>query len=216
MEDGVWRTIRGRRVFIKDGESPIDAFKNNINSSKKLINDDGTINEEVALKGANPKKGRMNCQRCVPTYNERLKGNDVTAKLSSEDINPNQKEDDFFAKNWDTIYEGIKDYRDWNRIFGGSGVKEIEYYLKQLGDKAVVQISFAYNRKSGAYGDGHTIIARNSGGKIKWEDPQNGRTDCRKWFIDNSLWGRTDYLRIDDKKVKAIYEDKIYEKGSGK
>lgn len=72
MENGVWRTIRGRRVFIAEGESPIDAFKKVLKKPKdnvlietasdyqdfiknnKLINNDGTINKEVALLGTNP------------------------------------------------------------------------------------------------------------------------------------------------------------------
>ncbi len=28
MEDGVWRTVSGRRIFIKDGQSLTDAMKN--------------------------------------------------------------------------------------------------------------------------------------------------------------------------------------------
>ena len=33
-ENGVWRTIRGRRVFIKDGQSVSDAFKNSFKKPK--------------------------------------------------------------------------------------------------------------------------------------------------------------------------------------
>lgn len=210
-EKGFWRTIRGRRVFIKDGESPIDAFKRSLNNQNKLLNEDGTVNKEVALKGTNPKKGKMNCQRCVPTYNERLKGRNVVAKLSAEDTNKNAT--DYFAKNWDTIYQGVRDYRDWEMVDKGSGVRQIEKLAKDSGDGAVVQVAFDWNRRSGGYGDGHTIVVRNDNGKIKWEDPQSGNMDYRDRFINGSIWGEwhTFYLRIDDKEIRSGVRDRILE-----
>ena len=36
MEDGVWRTVGGRRIFIKEGQSLSDAMKN----SGKFNNDE--------------------------------------------------------------------------------------------------------------------------------------------------------------------------------
>lgn len=228
-EKGVWRTIRGRKVFIKDGESPIDAFnrfyKNNknidpsfeINSigeykkyieNGKLVNDDGSINKKVALYGTNPDRftnSTGNCQLCVPTYLERLRGNDVIANPKDESI----------YKDWYKYYKGVESLSDWTRTTNSSGVRQITKDIKEAGDGAVFEIYFVYNERSKQKG-AHVFTGRNEKGKVIFENPQGVTTEFAENRIDYltqmSRWGKTRYLRIDDKELKDEYKEKIYRK----
>jgi hypothetical protein len=47
MEDGVWRTISGRRVFIKEGQSLSDAMKNSGKFKEKETNDYSDFSQSV-------------------------------------------------------------------------------------------------------------------------------------------------------------------------
>jgi hypothetical protein len=45
MEDGVWRTVGGRRIFIKEGQSLTDAMKD----SKKFNKDNSQLKNKISL-----------------------------------------------------------------------------------------------------------------------------------------------------------------------
>lgn len=229
MENGVWRTIRGRRVFIAEGESPIDAFKKVLKKPKdniliettsdykdfiknnKLINDNGTINKEVALLGTNPDRisnRTGNCQKCVPTYLERLRGNDVIA-------NPLSGPNDKVYNDWYKLYKGVNSINDWTQTSRSSGIRQITNDIKAARDGAVFEIYIAYNQKSGQSG-AHVFTGRNEKGKVIFENPQAvsskfafNRID---YITDKSIWGETIYLRIDDKELKDEYKNEIYRK----
>lgn len=214
-EKGFWRTIRGRRVFIVDGESPLDAYKKSIeNASNNLINKDKTINKKVALEGANPDrdkhvgKQRGNCSSCVPTYMERLRGNDVIANPQDEKV----------QSNWYKLYKGVDSYKDWTYVEGrNSGLRQITKDIKEAGDGAVFEVYIKYNRAYG--GDtAHVFSARNDGGKVIFENPQDYRISKGEsrvdYFKEKSMWGYTMWLRIDDKELKDEYKDRIYRKAN--
>ena len=68
MEDGVWRTIAGRRVFIKDGQSLTEAMRESgkfgksnsakLNNKKNLVNyikEQTNVNLEKAITEKQPK-----------------------------------------------------------------------------------------------------------------------------------------------------------------
>ena len=72
MEDGVWRTVSGRRIFIKEGESISEAMRNSGKFSKpsqtlsNYKNKDEFINyieDQTKIKLTNDKDNFMNNKR---------------------------------------------------------------------------------------------------------------------------------------------------------
>ena len=230
MENGVWRTIRGRRVFIKDGQSVSEAFKNLYKSVKEeseldnnntkfklknLINEDGTVNETIALYGTNPDKGQYNCQRTAAVYSKRLQGEDIVAKLSEKDLNSNNY--DIILQNSRTLFEGINSDKDWTWVSTkSSGIRQITKDIKNAGDGSIFLVRVAWNKNSGGYGSSHQFVGRNKGGKVIFEDPQNKTFDCMNYITKDSLWGSTAWVRVDGREIKKQYRSLIYEENKNK
>lgn len=103
MEDGVWRTISGRRVFIKEGQSLTDAMKNSgkFGSKRKFKNGYGE------------------------TSTEDTKGDDSLAKYMDKDGKILKEREKVHKEIIDKFFEGKTPVSDEEKTFymtgGGSG-----------------------------------------------------------------------------------------------
>lgn len=150
---------------------------------------------EQTLKECNPnyKKDRcwkINCQRCVPTYEMRARGYDVTAK-------PRLFEIDYLAFQPFEVWENAEIHSTH-----GNGIAEIEDFLRKNGDGTRVQI-IAINRFGSG---GHTLVGQINDGVVSFIDPQDGNTDMRRYFT----YVKPDsvkFCRIDNAKVSSLILD---------
>ena len=123
----------------------------------------------------------INCQRCVPTYEMRRRGYDVTAFPK---LDPN----DYLCRHPFDVWENP----DVTRT-AGSGKESIVERMSEWGDGARAQIVVVWR----GVPSGHTFIAENVGGEVRFIDPQTGDEDVSRYFnrvADN----QTLFCRIDD------------------
>lgn len=158
-----------------------------------------TINEEHSgvydLKKTNPKyrqnsKWSINCQRCVPTYEMRRRGYDVTAK-------PCRKSDkisrDPFSV-WKTP-----------NIVQCKGILAVEDQMKEWGDGARAQVVVAWENTM----DGHTFIAEQCNGQTFFREPQipDMAEENVNYYFDMADPERTWICRIDNLEVSERISD---------
>ena len=122
-----------------------------------------------------------NCQRCVPAYEMRRRGYDVSAI-------PYAKGDDYLCYH---PYDVWKDPIVHNTP--GSGREAIESAMASYGDGARAQVTLDWNDSEG----GHTFIAERNNGKTSFIDPQTGDKDVG-WYFDHAAPGKTQFARIDN------------------
>ena len=148
----------------------------------------GAHTTEADIKGTNPlfssgREYQINCQRCVPAYEMRRRGYDVTALpriMSGVDDT---------ANHWQGIFENAQ----WLACSSGSGVTQVTNQLKAWGDGARAEIYVAWKgRGAGA----HVFVGENSGGTIRFLDPQSGALDVSHYF-KHAKTGSTLICRID-------------------
>ena len=150
----------------------------------KMISGPHSVEDDV--KATNPNfssksyEWGYNCQRCVPTYEMRRRGYDVTAK-------PRIKGDDPVAHEWDVVFKGQKFELCYN------GQRDLETKMAGWGDgaRAEVYVAWKYARSS------HVFVAEQVGGKTRYIDPQSGAMDVSHYFKEASF-GRTKVARIDN------------------
>lgn len=150
------------------------------------------------LRDTNPNytKGRewqVNCQRCVPTYEMRRRGFDVTAKPAPPEASKHLAYHPFDAwKNPD-----VKHCK-------GSGISDIQDAMKKWGDGARAQVVVYWKGGCG----GHTFIAERVNGETHFIDPQTGKEGMgvEKYF-DHVIEDRTQFCRIDDKEASTYILD---------
>jgi hypothetical protein len=144
------------------------------------------IAEDLAAVNPNYSTGewqwRNNCQRCVPTYEMRRRGYNVTAKPR-----PTYGVD-ALARNYTLIWENN------NRVWC---VKEddrtqISNIMAKWGDGARAEVFVAWNSQSG-----HVFVAEQINGQTVFYDPQNPKADASRYF-DRNIKGVTSILRIDN------------------
>ena len=137
---------------------------------------------------------QRNCQRCVPTYEMRCRGYDVSAKPC---VDPN----DYLMYHPFDVWKNpdIKNPP-------GDGLEDIKNSMAQWGDGARAQIVFVWADAP----SGHTIIAEQRDGKTFFIDPQSNDTDVIEYFQYVSM-GKTRYCRIDNldvsKHIKDCYKE---------
>ena len=125
------------------------------------------------LKECNPnyklgEKWNINCQRCVPTYEMRRRGYDVTANPKPENVDET-----------DLCYHPFDVWQNPDVIHcTGNGKKDIESKMKEWGDGARAQIVVSWKHTN----SGHTFLAEQVDGKTIFIDPQTGSTDVSKYF----------------------------------
>lgn len=191
-----YRDFKNEAVTTKDVSSEP---KIEVNSLEEKLAEFPRIDNrqplEQTLKECNPKykKGRcwiINCQRCVPTYEMRERGYDVTAK-------PKLFEIDYLSLHPFDVWENPEIHSTH-----GDGIAEIEDFLRKTGDGTRVQIT-AINKFGMC---GHTFAAQIKGGVISFIDPQDGNMDMRKYF----KYVKPDsvkFCRIDNVKVSSLILD---------
>lgn len=156
----------------------------------------GAHDSEFDIKAANPRfseggKWRVNCQRCVPTYEMRRRGYDVVAKPKIMDGK------DETASRWSEIF----DDEEWIECSSGSGVKQIQSKMKEWGDGARAEIYVAWKG-----GEAHVFVAEQVGGKTVFIDPQTGSMDCKDYF-KYVRSGTTSICRIDNLRPSNLIAD---------
>lgn len=143
-----------------------------------------TVEEDI--KATNPnfstkeRKWTHNCQRCVPAYEMRRRGYNVTVKPR-----PPGNSDELALRPWNA-WNSVRPqtYRDKD---------DIEKTMAAWGDGARAQIVCVWKT-----GGGHTFIAEQQNGKTVFLDPQTGSMDCA-WYFSQVRAGaiKNVFYRID-------------------
>lgn len=152
------------------------------------------MEHDAVLANINYDKGiqyQENCQRCVPAYEMRRRGYDVTAK-------PKVYSKDLINSNWENIFENA----EWISCYSGNGLAQIEEAMKRFGDGARAEVYIQWQGKN----DAHVFVAEQIGGKTVFIDPQNGNVDVR-WYFDYALEGKTELCRIDNLEFTELIEE---------
>ena len=126
---------------------------------------------------------QINCQKCVPTYEMRMRGYDVVAR-STYDLNI----DSFTEEHWSVAFENPQ----IESVFVGSGKTDIIKRMKEWGDGSRCEVYVQWEC-SGA----HVFVAENRNGVIHFLDPQTGELDV-EYYFDEVRNGLTKFARIDN------------------
>ena len=132
---------------------------------------------------------QMNCQKCVPTYEMRMRGYDVVARPTF-DINT----DGFAQDDWDKAFLGAI----LEEGFAGSGKTTVVERMKNFGDGARGEVYVAWQE-----GGAHVFTAENRNGKIHFLDPQTGELDV-EYYFEHVKDGLTKLLRMDNLEPNEI------------
>ena len=127
------------------------------------------------------RKWQINCQRCVPTFEIRRRGFDVTAK-------PCDKRFDWLS---------LRPFDVWKNPdvikAEGNGKQTIKNKMSEWGDGARAQVVVMWK----GVPSGHTFFAERVNGKTLFFDPQNGSTDVTKYF-DRVQPNSVSFCRVDN------------------
>lgn len=147
-----------------------------------------------AITGANPNYSaggqyRVNCQRCVQTFELRRRGYNVTAK-------PKPKQNN-------TVIWG-------SECFADAAGQPVSYTFQQTEAAVKRELAAApdgsrygiYIKWKGRNSGAHVFIAEKSGGVVYYLDPQTGNMDASDYFARGSA-GRFGFFRMDDKSLTA-------------
>ena len=142
---------------------------------------------DATLKECNPnyelgKEWKTNCQRCVPTYEMRCRGYDVTAFPKPA-----------VSDKTDLAFHPFTVWRNPEVIkCSKNGIDDIEKKMQEWGDGARAQVVVAWKNTTA----GHTFIAERIDGKTVYLDPQTGNKDVKNYFkrVEN---GSVRLARID-------------------
>lgn len=152
---------------------------------------------ENAVAGANPYYSqsadyRVNCQRCVQTYELRRRGYDVIAKPKPSANNTVTWGSECFIPK-DQIQESWKSF---TLNLSQTAVKN-ELQNSPEGARYAIYVKWK-GRGKGA----HVFIAEKLNGSVKYMDPQTGRQDVEHYFQKGSP-GNFGFFRMDDKNILA-------------
>lgn len=149
--------------------------------------------QKHCLKGTNPRRGEgagwaSNCQRCVPAYEMRRRGLEVTAA-------PNISDSRYLVYHPYAMWENPEILRT-----RGNGLEDIRRAMSAWGDGTRAQIVVAWNDSFGTRG--YTFVAEQQGRKTLFFDPQDGIRDAQLLFA-RAAPDRTTFCRIDNLKPSA-------------
>ena len=125
---------------------------------------------------------KINCQRCVPTYEMRMRGYDVTAK-------PCEQMRDYIALHPFDVWKNPE-------VINCNGLDQITEQMAEWGDGARSQIVVTWKGGNG----GHTFVAEQVDGKTRIFDPQNHDIDVTDYF-ENVEPGSVQFCRMDNLEV---------------
>ena len=135
---------------------------------------------------------QINCQRCVPTYEMRMRGYDVTANKCEEYF-------DYLAINPFDVWVDPEVIQ-----CEGNGLEQIKAQMAEWGDGARAQIVVSWE---GTGSGGHTFVAEQVDGETRFFDPQTHETHAESYF-DMVESGSVRFCRMDQ---LAVNEDLIKE-----
>lgn len=149
------------------------------------------MTQTEAMKGANPRYNldrsyKINCQRCVPTYEMRRRGYDVVA-------NPNNGGKSLMGKEF-FVDPKTKDFPKVSPNIT-SGSKFLNTLKKQPNGRYAV-----LNKWKGSH-YGHTWVAEVKNGKVKFIDPQPGKVVDIDYYLSNS--SRLAFYRMDNMQISG-------------
>lgn len=155
---------------------------------------------QTALDGCNPnfsknkREWSENCQRCVPTYELRRRGYDVTAQPAPLGVK------DYLSQSPFSVWQNPKVIRCKD-----NGVTDIEKNMAKWGDGARAQIVVVW--KNGSMG--HTFVAEQVNGKTRYYDPQDPSRDASQFFKNVRPGSvqicRTDNLKLNPNLMRQCY-----------
>lgn len=131
---------------------------------------------------------QINCQRCVPAYEMRRRGYNVTAKPAPDD--------DILGLIFEKIFVDMK----WKTCPNGSGIDDIREYMKKCGNGARAEISLQTCDGS------HLFMAEQHNGVTYFIDPQNYKANADLYF-EKILIAPTRVCRIDDLKFSELIRE---------
>lgn len=140
-----------------------------------------------------------NCQRCVPAYEMRRRGYEVSAL-------PRNFTNDYLPEHPFDVWKDPIIHKD----IPGTGRESIERAMASYGDGARAEIGVIWdtpgNRNKRKGRSGHVFVAEQRDGKTHFIDPQNGNADV-SWYFDRAMPGKTEFARIDN----LTPSDRIFE-----
>ncbi len=179
-QDPKWRDLQS--AAFPDYELPPLNNLDNIGNWSDIPSD-YSYQDNLDMANPNYENGtewQINCQRCVPTYEMRSRGYDVTA-LPCTDYND---------------YLSYHPYDVWDNpaILNatGNGLDDIRTSMGDWGDGARAQVCLQWNNEMG----GHTFMAEQRNGETCFVDPQTGETDVG-WYFDEACPNSVTYCRTD-------------------
>ena len=153
-----------------------------------------TSDENIVATNPNYNLGvayQQNCQRCVPTYEMRMRGYDVVARPVH-----NLATDDFANNHWKDVFENVLIEEN----LSGSGKDYIIERMLDWGDGARAEVFVEW--ESGNIF--HVFVAENRNGIVHFLDPQTGELDV-EYYFENIKYGETKFFRIDNLEVNEKY-----------
>lgn len=142
---------------------------------------------QYCLEGTNPNyqdapEWRDNCQRCVPAYELRRRGNEITARPST----------------YGSSHLSYRPFDVWEgadvQSSAGNGESAIQSSMASWGDGSRAQVVVYWNSPLGG---GHTFMAEQRNGATVFFDPQTGNSDCSSYF-NRLIDGHTQFCQIDN------------------
>ena len=138
---------------------------------------------------------QKNCQRCVPAFEMRRRGFDVTATSAVLTEYGKHSENDVLVinYNWRNVFNGVK----WERT-RGSGKDDIIAMMETWGEGARAEIYVEILPIDVDETDNrHAFAAIHENGVTKFVDPQTGDYEAG-WMFDCVKMGKTEVARIDN------------------
>jgi hypothetical protein len=186
-QDPEWRALHSK-AFPDYNLPPLDNEQAHENTGnwKEIPND---IDYETNLLASNPNyelgdEWKVNCQRCVPTYEMRQRGFDVTAL-------PNLDDNDYLSYYPFDVWENPE-----VNSCNGDGMSDIQSTMSQWGNGSRAQIIVQWD----GIPSGHTFFAEQRDDKTYFCDPQTGETDV-SYYFNNVQKGSTQFCQIDNLKA---------------
>ena len=179
-QDPKWRELQ--RQAYPDYELPPLNKLDNLGQWSEVPPD---LSYKDNLEAANPNyelsdEWKVNCQRCVPTYEMRSRGYDVTAF-------PCVDNNDYLSYHPYDVWESPD-----VRKASGNGLHDIQDLMSSWGDGSRAQVCLQWDVGEG----GHTFMAEQRNGKTYFVDPQTGDTDV-SWYFDEAKPGSVSFCRTD-------------------
>lgn len=183
------KMLSERLVKAPDGLSPQRASEALADRLERRPSELEKIETELKKCNPNHDKGnqwQVNCQRCVPTYEMRRRGLDVTAlpRLDPKDRG-------------DLAFDPFDVWKSPEVLkCDGNGLKDIEAQMGKWGDGARAEVIVKWKNTN----MGHAFVAEQVDGRTVFIDPIDGSTNARSYF-DSVEPGSVRLCRMDKLQV---------------